>query len=102
MYFSGRLNTLFIEPTYISEHSTVDSVRNNNDIVEIKYANFITKFNSVYTSGFDNPIITYSEDGKKVYCEFPNGINHACKIVLKSAYTNNGQVVRDVIIDIKE
>ncbi len=102
LYFCGILNGLFVKPNYISEHDTVNSVMNNNNIVEIQYDDPITKFNSVYTSGFDTAIITYSEDRKKVYCEFPNGIKYACKIILKSSFTNNGQVVRDVVIDINE
>lgn len=101
MYFTGKLNALFVEPAYISEHSTIDSVRNNNGIVEIKYESSITKFNSVYTSGFDSAIITYSEDGKIIFCEFPDDISHPCTIILKSAFTNKGQVVRDVVIEIK-
>ncbi len=102
LYFSGRLNAMFVEPKYISEHDTVESVRNNHDTVEIEFDNSITEFNSITTSGYNTPLITYSEDEKTVYCAFPGGINNACKIILKSAYTMNGQAVRDIIIDIKE
>ncbi len=102
LYFTGNLSAMFIEPSHITDYHTVSAVKANSNMVEISFDYPITKFDSIYTSGFDNSEINYSEDNKKVICSFPDGINNPCKIILKKAYTNEGHVVRDVEIDIRD
>ncbi len=102
LYFTNNLDDMFIEPSHISDYQTVSAVKANNNMVEISFDYPITKFDSIYTSGFDSSEINYSEDNKRVTCSFPNGINNPCKIILKKAYTTEGHVVRAVEIDIRD
>lgn len=102
LYCAGYLKGMFIEPVRISSHDTIQEVINNNNTVEIVFEKPITEFTNISTSGVDSVTLTYSDDKKILYCAFENGIHSAYKIMLGSAYSQDGQAVKDITIDITE
>lgn len=102
LYKTDNLDEVFIEPISISAHDTIQDVVDNNNTIEIVFSEPITKFNSVSISGFGPSTMRYSEDRKTLCCNFPKGINYPYKIILNSAYSLNGRVVKEVIINVGE
>lgn len=100
--YKGYLKDMYIEPISISSHDTIQDVVNNNNTIKIIFEKPITQFNSVYTSGLDSANITYSEDGKTLYCIFENGIHYPYEMKLSSAYSIDGQTVKDITININK
>jgi hypothetical protein len=102
LYYRGHLDGLFIKPMSMSSHGTIQEVRDNNNTIEVVFEMPVTEFSSVYTSGFDVSAITYSDDKKTLYLTFPDGINHPFNAILRSAYSIDGRIVKDVVIEVKE
>lgn len=102
LYCAGYLNDMFIEPVSISSHDTIQDVIANHNTVEIVFEKPITEFTNISTSGADSVTLTYSDDKRILYCTFENGIHSAYKIILGSAYSQDGQAVKDITIDIAE
>lgn len=102
LYQIGNLDGMFVSPISISTHATIQDVVKSNNTIEIIFEKPVTKFNSVYTSGNDTSKITYSEDRKTLYCTFENGIHFPYEIELRSAYSIDGQIVKDISIKINE
>lgn len=101
LYFCGSLDRMFIQPTRISAHETIHEVTQNDNQVEITFAEPITEFSSIYTSGFDPSTIVYSEDHKTVYIVFPEGLHEPFNAILGSSSGLDGKVVRNLEFDIK-
>ncbi len=68
--------------------------------IQILFWNFLDFY--VYTSGFDESKIMYSEDGKILRILFENGLHNPYEIHLSSAYDADGRVIKDISIYIKK
>lgn len=101
-YQFDLLDSMFVEPSSISDHQTITEVLNNNNRIEIKFDQEIHGYSNTSTSGYDKLSISISEDKKALYCDFDEGLTREFYIKLDAGKTADGRILKPIEMNIKE